>query len=565
MRRLLQRWWNNISLRTKITAVTVLVLTLGLLISGIGTLAMLKPVLVNQLDTQLEAASQPNNIRSCLASPASGDDEIASDGSTCAYFVALYNANGDLIGLNWKHEPAGRRPAVPSTVDLASGLALSRHDFNLPSNNAQITYRATATIVPLISADQENGTVIVAAPTRQIDTVISSYLTIFLGFGILVLTVGAGLTRMVVSTTFAPLREVERTAAQIAAGDFSQRMEGATPNTEVGRLSRSLNIMLSRIDDALRGRAKTIAQMRRFVGDAGHELRTPLVSLRGYAELYRMGALQSPADVAQAMDRIEREATRMGLLVQDLLQLARLDEATPLQMTRVDLVPIARDAAMDVMASAPHRAVTVHTLPDLVPEAPAPEEESPPAPSLTGPIAFAGATLARFRSKKARRNDTGPASILPPPPEPDRAVMVLADENKIRQVIMNLMGNALRYTDQDSPIEIRVQRDPANTLARLEVVDHGEGIPDQIREKIFQRFWRADTSRTRETGGSGLGLAIVASIIAAHHGSVEALETEGGGATFRITLPLAPPRNHGEPDTERTDESRHAPTAGDGN
>ncbi|HEU0257392.1 MAG TPA: HAMP domain-containing sensor histidine kinase, partial [Microbacteriaceae bacterium] len=520
--------------------------------------------LVGQLDTQLDAASQPNNIKSCLASPASGDDEIASDGSTCAYFVVLYNAAGDRIGVNWKNEPAGHLPQVPARVSLAMGLEMSRHDFNLPSANNETTYRATATIVPLISADQENGTVIVAASTQQIDTVMSSYLTIFLGFGILVLTVGAGLTRMVVGTTFGPLREVEHTAAQIAAGDFSQRMEGATPNTEVGRLSRSLNIMLSRIDDALRGRAKTIAQMRRFVGDASHELRTPLVSLRGYAELYRMGALQKPEEIASAMDRIEREATRMGLLVQDLLQLARLDEEKPLNMTRVDLVPIARDAAMDVTASAPSRTVRVETPPDVAAAEDPAAAAAPPTPATpaapTGPIAFAGATLARLRSrgKASRQGDAGipgaPATEpkplageAPPPAPPEATVAVLADENKIRQVITNLVGNALRYTDQGSPIEIRVQKDPAAARAVLEIVDHGEGIPEQLRDKIFQRFWRADTSRTRETGGSGLGLAIVASIVAAHHGTVEARETPGGGATFRIVLPLAPerPEAHG--------------------
>jgi two-component system OmpR family sensor kinase len=298
--------------------------------------------------------------------------------------------------------------------------------------------------------------------------------------------------------------------------------------------------------------------MRRFVGDASHELRTPLVSVRGYAELYRMGALQTPEDVAQAMDRIEKEAIRMGLLVEDLLELARLDETKPLDLHPVDLVRIAQDAAMDAMAGAPGRVVTVLT-PDPVPAA---EPVEPAEPGLdtvpmtipddasrragaTGPIAFAGSALARLRrGTRARRVTTGPLPVATaekvvltaPPAEP---AVVMGAENKLRQVVTNLMGNALRYTPEDTPIEISVQVDHQIDRAILEVRDHGEGIPPQIREKIFQRFWRADTSRARETGGSGLGLAIVSSIISAHHGTVEVVDTAGGGATFRVALPLA--------------------------
>ena len=175
----------------------------------------------------------------------------------------------------------------------------------------------------------------------------------------MVILLGAATTQLLVTSTFAPLRDVERTAARFAAGDYSQRLGGATPNTEVGRLNRSLNTMLARIDRAFADRQRTVEQMRRFVGDASHELRTPLVSLRGYAELYRMGALAETADVAQAMDRIEREAIRMGELVEDLLELARLDEAKPPQLLPVDLLPIAQDAALDASASAPNRRVTV--------------------------------------------------------------------------------------------------------------------------------------------------------------------------------------------------------------
>jgi two-component system OmpR family sensor kinase len=552
--RLLDRW-NAISLRTKITGVTVLMLTLGLLVTGIGTMSMLKPVLLDQLDAQLSAASGASYLNTYLGTASSDDDQIATDSSPSDYFAALYDSSGKLVKSNWSNIPYAHRPAIPSTLTLPEAKSMNG-GFTLPSNDGRTTYRALAT-TQTFAGSGELATAIVATTTSQIDTVMASFLAIFLGFGVIVIVVGAGLTRMLVTTTFSPLREVEQTAAAIADGDFSQRLGGATPNTEVGRLNRSLNTMLNRIDRAFSDRARTIDQMRRFVGDASHELRTPLVSVRGYAELYRMGALQTPEDVAQAMDRIEKEAIRMGILVEDLLELARLDETKPLDLRRVDLVKIAQDAAMDAMAGSPGRVVTVLTpepLPPADDEAAEPGLDTVPmtipdtdarATNATGPIAFAGSALARLRRGRNRRGATEPLPITTAEkvvltqPAPSEPAIVMAEENKLRQVVTNLMGNALRYTPEGSPIEIAVQIDHRTERGIIEVRDHGEGIPPQIREKIFQRFWRADTSRARETGGSGLGLAIVSSIVAAHNGTVDVVDTEGGGATFRVSLPLA--------------------------
>jgi two-component system, OmpR family, sensor kinase len=337
-------------------------------------------------------------------------------------------------------------------------------------------------------------------------------------------------------------------------------MTDVVPGTEVGRLKAAINTMLGRIDAAIRQRDATVRQMRRFIGDASHELRTPLVTVRGYAELYRMGAIRSEDEVAQSMERIEKEAIRMGVLVEDLLALARLDEKRDVVITSIDLRPIARDAALDLRAASPRREVTVEdTTPsagprltvEIVPELPQPaKDEARKRPSsATSAIAIAGATLSRLRRRPRSHSDADepatPAAgtALPPPVvEP----IVLGDENRVRQVIANLLGNARRFTADDSPIGLRVGVSPRLGMAWIEVIDHGEGIPEQIRDQIFQRFWRADNSRTRETGGSGLGLSIVASIVDTLHGTVQVTDTPGGGATFRVSLPLAQTRDAAE-------------------
>lgn len=599
--------WNRISLRTKITGVTVLMLTLGLLVSGIGTAAMLRSYVEDQMASKLDtiaAGDLGKYFETQNAPGARADLDDLSFASSDDVFVAIYDpVTAKLYDHNWEERGSETYPEIPESLTVAEVNTTNERSagkytvYPLDDASGQPTFRAVSAVMT-VGQHGEWAPLIIAISSKDTERLLAVYLTIFLGFGLGVVLVGALLTRMLVTSTFTPLREVERTAAAIADGDFGQRLGGATPNTEVGRLNRSLNTMLNRIDRAFRDRARTIEQMRRFVGDASHELRTPLVSVRGYAELYRMGALQTPDEVAQAMDRIEKEAIRMGGLVEDLLALARLDEAKPLELAEVDLVPLARDAALDAMAANPGRTVTV-IAPEELGGADAAGEATPelevelePDRPSTGAISFAGATLARLRgrrprgesptsggarrgsgqragagasgsrrgqSSRTRTSSTADArvatySAVEPQGEesqtattttsgtviaPVRRAVVLAEENKIRQVITNLMANAIRFTTDDSPIEIRVSVDDTAERAMIEVVDHGEGIPPQIREKIFQRFWRADTSRTRETGGSGLGLAIVSSIIAAHNGSVDVVETPDGGATFRVSLPLA--------------------------
>lgn len=566
----LTQWWRSISLRSKITGVTVFVVTMGLLVVGVGTLTVLQRTLLDEVDRQIRQAADelpkaPDVIE--LDDFDSFSDLTPSVFSNPFYFGAI-DANGRIIDDNVGDDSRAQAPDV-SRLTSAAVERLDGGGITLTSTDRTTQWRVLT--FPLRVTDADSGesstaTLLIGADLTDTNAVIGSFASIFLGFGLVVVILSAALTRMLVTSTLTPLRDVEATAARFASGDFSQRLSGATPNTEIGRLSASLNMMLTRIDRAFADRAATISQMRRFVGDASHELRTPLVSVRGYAELYRMGAIATPDDVAQAMERIEKEAIRMSALVSDLLELARLDESRPLELVPVDLVPLARDAALDAMASAPDRVVAVVVADSgsgdaaAADAAPAPGDDAVAAAPAAG---FAGSALARLRGRRGRRAEASIPNPIVVAPEGAPEAIVLGDENKLRQVITNLMGNAVRFSPDGSPIELVVSVDATAGTTSLAVVDHGDGIPDQLKKKIFERFFRADSSRARDTGGSGLGLAIVASIVGLHRGRVDVLDTPGGGATFRVTLPLAEPTDLLPSGTAATDAPpASAPPAG---
>jgi len=565
--KLAQRW-DAISLRTKITGVTVLLLTAGLVVAGFGTMAVLRGYLIEQVDQQLEGALAELGAEGPIQL-SNADIYLEGEASPFnPYYLGVISLEGELIDDNVVREEIRPNWAALDTDNLATGT----QRLTLRSQDRSAEWRLLLTPV-VISVNGSAAVLAIGSDLDDADETVNRFGAVFLFFALTVIILGGALTRLLATTTFAPLRRLEAQAARFADGDYSQRLGWAPPNTEVGRLTRSLNTMLGRIDSAFSDRARTIEQMRRFVGDASHELRTPLVTVRGYAELYRMGALAKDEDVAQAMERIEKEAVRMAELVEDLLELARLDQSDkPLELEPVDLVPIAHDAARDAMAGHPERTVTVVGLEaDSLSAGPVREvrpADTPPTPmpipdsenTLTRPIALpggatqagAGATaaaggtatrpiplLARVFQRRTRPVPALPAAEELPAPAPDLQAVVRAAENKIRQVAANLVTNAIRYSPADSPIEIGVGVDPVTRRAVLAVVDHGDGVPPEIRDKIFQRFWRADTSRARETGGNGLGLAIVAAIVQAHRGSVDVVETPGGGATFRVWLPLA--------------------------
>ncbi|MCP2637605.1 HAMP domain-containing histidine kinase [Microbacterium sp. HD4P20] len=541
-----------------------MLLAVGLFAAGIGTLAFLRNTLIENVDTQVDALAR-TDVTSPLLDLAFDDGKFTADPSDNApstdYFVAVYEpVEGELTATAGGR--GGPEPAFPKVYPLDVAQSRELAVITLPSQDGETHFRATVTVQELGNTGSLYSQM-VAVPLATVNRTVASYIGIYSILAILILLAGAVATRGLVTLTFRSLGQVESTADAIASGDLSQRMTDIEPTTtEVGRLKTAINAMLNHVDAAISQRDATVRQMRRFIGDASHELRTPLVTVRGYAELYRMGAVRGDDDVAQSMDRIEKEAIRMGLLVEDLLALARLDEKRDVILGPVDLRPIAKDAALDVRAASPMRPVAVIDTTDGAALPPLPigteEPEVKRRTGSTSAISRAGATLSLLRRRPkplpaADANgvaaDTLPSVLPGPKPVPETAPLepvVLGDENRIRQIVTNLLGNARRFTADDSPIELRVGIDHRSRMGWIEVVDHGEGVPDQIKEKIFQRFWRADNSRTRETGGSGLGLSIVASIVEALHGAVDVFDTPGGGATFRVSFPLADARDAAE-------------------
>jgi two-component system OmpR family sensor kinase len=296
----------------------------------------------------------------------------------------------------------------------------------------------------------------------------------------LVLLLTAAAAWVIARVGLQPLKQIEETAERIADGDLSERVPTYRPRTEVGRLAHSLNGMLIQIERAFSARTESEARLRRFVSDASHELRTPVAAIRGHAELWRTGVSR---DLDTVMTRIESESLRMGDLVDDLLLLARLDQARPLQRDPVDLLSLATDAVIDTQALEPGRLVTLDA-------------------------------------------ETG---ARPP--------VVMGDQARLRQVLANLLTNALAHTPRTSPIAVSVQA--RDHQVEVSVRDAGPGMPPDVLGKVFDRFYRADPARTRDHGGTGLGLAIVKSLTEAHGGTVTCSSTVSQGSTFVITLPLA--------------------------
>ncbi|MCI2239919.1 HAMP domain-containing histidine kinase [Paenibacillus sp. TRM 82003] len=486
----------RVPLQTRLLVIAVALLLVAMTVFGGVSLTLLRSNLLRQVDEELNGRGRVA-VEVSLSHLAQGYPSDAVPFSS--FYVLLTDADGG--SLDELCPPAdGSRgcTARPDLPELTSEVVAERAGtaFTVGGEDDGGQWR-----VLLVTFDTVPVNAAVALPLAGVQETLARYRTVALLAGASVLLLGTGLAAVVIRRSFRPLDDIERTASAIAAGDLSRRVRSAPPTTEIGRLAAALNAMLARIEDSFRARQRSEEQMRRFVADASHELRTPLAAIRGFAELYRQGAVREPQDVVHVMGRIEGESTRLGRLVEDLLALARLDEAQRRPDRRsdpVDLVVVASDAVHDARALAPDRQVR-----------------------LTGV-----------------QEGTGPASAV-----------VLADEAGVRQVVTNLLGNALHHTPAGTPVEVAVGlvAGPSGPESVLEVRDHGPGLPPEEAERVFERFYRLDASRRRGTGGgSGLGLAIVASIVAGHGGTVAAVPTPGGGATFRVRFRAAPAQLGGE-------------------
>jgi len=340
------------------------------------------------------------------------------------------------------------------------------------------------TSTSLTDQAQPVGAVLVARPLAQVNNTVALVTRLLVLVGLCVLAVGTVVASWLVRRHLRSLHGIEKSTHAIAAGDLSQRVPEENPGSEVGMLASSINVMLSQIEFAFADKERSERHMRQFVSDASHELRTPLATVRGYAELYRLGGV--PDDqITPTMERIESESKRMSRLVEDLLQLARLDEGRPLDPSLVNITHSCANAISDMHA-----------------------RDSSRHPRLIG---LDGESV----------------------PE----VNIIGDKDKITQVITNILGNVLTHTPPGTPTELAVGR-ISPTHAVIEVRDHGPGVSPEDADHLFERFYRTDSSRSRESGGSGLGMAIVSSIMAAHDGTAEVLPTPGGGLTVRLTFPI---------------------------
>jgi two-component system, OmpR family, sensor kinase len=339
------------------------------------------------------------------------------------------------------------------------------------------SFRAVAVPLP-----DNSGSIVAAQSLRELDRTIGQLGFFFTLIGLLLLTLIAIAARIVIKVGMRPLEDVEVTAEQIAGGDLSARMPDANPNTEVGRLVASLNSMLTRIETSFAARKESEDKLRRFVADASHELRTPLTAIRGFSELYRQGAVTGEDATRELLGRIEDESKRMGSLIEDLLLLARLDQSREMVMKPVNLVNLVDSAVISARAAGANH-----------------------------PVTFV---------------------------KPGEEIFALGDESRIHQVVANLLANARTHTPAGTEIEVSLSQSADGV--RISVSDNGPGMSFDDQKKIFERFYRADTSRTRVDGeGSGLGLSIVDAVMKAHNGSVTVVSEPGKGATFTLFFPLA--------------------------
>lgn len=460
------------TLRSRLLLGLLGLVAVGLVVSNVVTYRALRSFLYNRLDQQLADAVP------ALSTKLQGGDRRGPPGSsTIAASLAPTGTWAALV------RDGQISVAAVVSIDLdPADVPRPKFDAAHLQDSGPVTVGAVTggSQFRLMSVAETDGDVIVVGvPLREVEQTLRRLVGIEAAATVAVLAAVGLMSRFLVRRGLRPLEDIGKTAGAIAAGDLSRRVEPAEARTEVGRLGLALNSMLGQIESAFSAQQASESRLRRFIADASHELRTPLTSIRGYAELFRRGAADRPEDLAKAMRRIEQEASRMGVLVDDLLLLARLDQGRPLEQAPVDLSRVAADAVDDARAVDPSRPITL---------------DAPPHTTVRG------------------------------------------DDVRLRQVVGNLMANAHQHTPAGTPVHVRVAA--ANGTAVLEVGDEGPGLTPEQATRVFERFYRGDESRTRGQGGTGLGLAIVAAITEAHGGKAAVESEPGNGALFRIELPL---------------------------
>jgi two-component system OmpR family sensor kinase len=535
----LRRWRGNLRqlpgrtpLRVKMITALLALVIIALTIISVASVSVFSNYLQSQSGTQV--TNLYNQRISLLNSsnqlgPGGGGLNSYEFGSFGGPFVVeLLDTQGQMIppfgpmGVDGQVLPGPNVPTSASWLRANSGT-LATVGGNSGSGDWQVITKEMTVRLQVGGTAQVIGQqrviLVVAGSLANIDHTVAWLAKIDLLVSAIIVLALAIVGVAIVRASLRPLRDIERTAQAIAAGDLSRRVPDQDPVTEVGRLGRSLNTMLSQIESSFYAQAQSEAaarrseeRMRQFVADASHELRTPLTAMRGYAEYYRQrgGMHDDPAsrsqpgngelghelgshsqltraDMDRIMQRVEQESARMGVLVEDMLLLARLDQQRPIEHRPVDLLTLAADAVQDARIIAPDRDITL---------------------------------------------EVGSGA----------AFLILGDEVRLRQVIGNLMNNALTHTPEGTAVAVRVLPGPRQPVPSvvLEVADQGPGLRQDQAEHVFERFYRADQARTRKAGGTGLGLAIVAALVAAHDGTVALMTAPDQGATFRITLPLAP-------------------------
>ena len=463
------------SLRGRLLAIVVAVVAAGLLVSGVLTYRALSSSLLERVDDQLVAARGPAaaalRVDDGQFGPGPGPLELLPPGT----YVEVRTSQGQVVQSRVFTYGGGdvTPPELPDGLPGSGDEPLgSTGSFTVSSGDT--TYRALAT-----SLGPGQGTLTVAIPLGDVQQTLDRLVAAEVLIGAIVVVLAAVLALWLVRVGLRPLEDIGETAGAIAAGDLSRRVEPAEERTEVGRLGLSLNAMLAQIEAAFEERRASESRLRRFVADASHELRTPITSIRGYAELFRRGADTRPEDLEKSMARIEAEAARMGVLVDDLLLLARLDQGRPLEREPVDLSVVATDAVEAARTVDPARAIDLET------------------------------------------NGVGPVS---------------GDEGRLRQVVDNLLDNARVHTPDGTPVHVVVRQDGDDVV--LTVRDEGPGLSEEAAGKVFERFYRDDPVRSRSTGGAGLGLSIAAAIVEAHGGAIVARSADGSGAVFEVRLPV---------------------------